>query len=186
MELLEIIGDTSNTVFWHIANVFALIAIFDGSRRMFQKSYSRSSIIFVVFGFSYCMGISGLSFYLANTFESLSETSNTIENLPEDWGKDLAPEDREKKTKIIASVNFKQTGALGKYVDVAGEWQSYCPSENDVLKRTELIDSDCQIRNMSTQNRNAAWYWIVSSLIAVCLGFIASHKKLGKDFGFAR
>ena len=82
MELLEIIGDTSNTIFWHVANAFALIAIFDGSRRIFQKSYSRSSIIFVVFGFSYCIGISGLSFYLANTFESLSEPLLPLEYFP--------------------------------------------------------------------------------------------------------
>ena len=173
---------------WSITNVLALIAIFDGSRRIFRRVYTKSSITFVLLGFAYCFGTSAYSFYVANSLEIFSEPSSELTNfekLPEDWGQNRTPEDREKITKKIASSFFVQGGALGNYVDNSGVWKSYCPTDSDLLKRQEKVDFECQARILIQQNLNTGWYWIVSSFIALLLGFVAAHKKLGKDFGFA-
>ena len=139
-------------------------------------------------GFTYCLASSGYAFYQANFLEELAEPSKILyapTNIPEDWGIELEPEDRKEKTTLFARTYFERSGSIGRYVDTTGTWQPFCPTDTDLIKRREVVDFECDIKHVIAQNRKTAWYWIVSSMIALLFGYIASNEKLRREFGFA-
>ncbi len=171
----------------YVLNVFALLAIYDGMRRIFMKKISKSVFAFLAIGLAYCLGSSGNSYFMANALESLktpNEELRKLGKLPVDWGADLLPEVRAERTNNIAQVYFKEFGKYNRVTDLNGKWRSFSPTEKDIKSRDKVIAQRIETKIIIERLKDISIYWVISMFVAILLGRISAHPKLGKEFGF--
>ncbi len=181
INLSEYIGE----FFKIFISLFAIIAIFEGTRCISKNGISRKAINLILFGSLICFGWSAIHFFIAYTMEDLSSIpykQELFNELPDDWAKDIEPERREKNSRALAAVNFSENGKLGNYFDNYGKRVAFCPTEDDIALRDLKINTECIVNNVVVRSYENTWQWIIYALIAACLGWMASRKEFEKYF----
>jgi len=187
MDFFQDFYNVFDTGFKYVLNVFALIAIYDGVRRILLKKYSKSVFVFIVIGLFYTLGSSGYYYFMANILTSLESPKENLQkhgSLPDDWGIELALADRVERTQNIARVYFKSFGKFSRVVNFEGNWQPFAPTEADIKSRDEAIAQEVELKMIIQRLNSSSLYWLISTLVAALLGWASAHPKISRELGF--
>lgn len=156
----------------------ALLALFEGVRRVASRQTTRATIALVVVGLLGCALRIGLSFVMANAAGDVAEAHGrlTVSELRPDWGADLSPADREKNSRAYAATAFKDKGLRLEYFTQAGERKRFEPTDNEMRERDFSVSLFQQIEDSALHSRNQA-IWLTVCTIVVTIAGIALGMK---------
>src|SRR5690348_2468691 len=93
-----------------VLSVFALLATFEGTRRIAGHGSKRNAAFLLGAGLVLCALKGGVATYTATQAGSLADQGRPVPELAQDWGAELSPQEREKSSLAYASVAFTSTG----------------------------------------------------------------------------
>lgn len=132
-----------------------------------------------------CIGLGAMNYWVSTTMEHLSALSNQLprvtKQLPDDWGTGNPPEEREKSSRIIASMAYVDSGRIFKYVDRAGTWREYSPTSEDALRIRERTESIVRTSMQAAESLNSAVRTWAAGFVALVLGLVVGY--LGRKKG---
>jgi len=120
-----------------------------------------------------------MNYWVSTTMEHLSALSNQLprvaKQLPDDWGAGNPPEEREKSSRIIASMAYVDSGRLFKYVDRSGVWREYSPTSEDASRIRERTESIVRSSMQAADSLDSAIRTWVAGLVALILGLTIGY-----------
>ncbi len=124
-----------------------------------------------------------MSFWVAKMTGSLLPTTALVfdKQLPPNWGSDSPPEQREKSSRTIASLAFRESGRLIKYVDRDGIWREYCPTSEDASLIAEKAKVQAGLKSVSEHSFDSAIRMWTAAGTALVLGFVVAVTKRSVD-----
>lgn len=128
-------------LFTTVATATALIAIFEGMRRLSHFGKNRLAITYVVCGALWCTGGATLPLYISSITQSSAEILRKTQSteLPKDWGSNLSPEERERFSLSYASTTYATSGTLIQYFDLSGSQKTFSPSQSQLHEREDEV-----------------------------------------------
>jgi hypothetical protein len=175
--------------FLHFLNVFSLIAIFDSTRRIFQKKFSKLAFILLIIGTVYSLGLAGYSFFMSNLLVDLEKPRlESLQNampLPDDFAIDLPVAERAKRTQNIAEIYFKEFGEYSRIINLEGHWQPFVPSPQDIKAREEKVAQAVDLMHVIRKHELTVKYWLISFFVSIFLGWVAAHHKYRSQLWFS-
>ena len=128
-------------LFKTVATAAALIAIFEGVRRLSQFGRNRLATTYVICGVIWCAGGVAVSLYVSSASQALAEAMRKTPSteLPKDWGSELSPEVRERSSLSYASAIYSSSGTLVQYFDLAGSRKIFSPSQRQLREREGAV-----------------------------------------------
>jgi hypothetical protein len=174
--------------FLHFLNVFSLVAIFDSTRRLFQKEFSKQVFILLIIGSVYSLGFAGYSFFMTNLLSDLEKPRlESLQNsmpLPEDFAIELPLTERAKRTQSIAEIYFKEFGEYSRIINLDGQWYSFVPSPRDIKAREEKVAQKVDLMHSISKHELTVKYWLISFFVSIFLGWVAAHQKFRSQLWF--
>ncbi len=95
------------------------------------------------------------------------------------WGEDLSASERAKKSRMLASVIFIESGRRMEHFSNSGERVLFAPEERDVSMRSKQLHLDEQLRLQGQRFLLLAIAAIIAPVMAAGIGF----RWPGKDAG---
>jgi hypothetical protein len=148
----------------------ALIAAFEGARRIAYDGVTRKRVLVVAAGLIWCAILSALQFYVS-TVDSLKLNLTHATELAADWGKDLPPTQREESSRTRASVAYTSTGTLVDYVEASGVRKKYAPTQAELREREKVVALNQQLDTLSQNAYASGFRLILFPLFALLFGW---------------
>lgn len=158
---------------------FALLAAFEGARRIVSGRRTRSALLLVVAGVLWCAARGALALYVAGSLASIDPEAMSPRELTQDWGAQLPPIEREKASLAYAGVAFKATGELLQYFHQSGERRRFTPNQEEVRERAAAVQLRERLEQTSAQAQSQGLRWLLSVLVAVVAGIVVGAKNDG-------
>ena len=175
----------SDLVIWTVIWVACLVWLYQGGHALAMRSCARPVALRAIAGGFVCIGLGAMNYWVSTTMEHLSALSNQLprvtKQLPDDWGAGDPPEEREKSSRIIASMAYVDSGRLFKYVDRAGVWKEYSPTSEDASRIRERTESIVRTSMQAADSLDSAIRTWVAGFVAFVLGLTIGY--LGRKKG---
>ncbi len=172
-----------------IIGVYALIAIFEGTRRLATDKDTVSAIKLITIGSFFCLSWIGLNLYTTMNLNLLYKPS-TVEvsevKLPENWRDDLPALERELNSKTYASLNYLKYGVLLDYISIDGTRQPYCPKPEEILSRKQILEDQIKLESAIGYAYTEIFKWLISGVIAALLGWCIKYPTVWSKLGFTK
>ncbi|RCS59391.1 hypothetical protein [Parvibium lacunae] len=172
---MQIVDLLFNWVAWPIIFLTSSLWLYQGGYALATRSFAREAKIRMILALLICIGFSGYYWtlnYLYSHTKLSPGTTSTYSQLPQNWGEDSPPADREENSRIIASIAFVESNQLLKYVDRSGDWKEYCPTLEDAKRIRQKAELRTASSIASNQSFNSAIRVLVFGVVALLLGFI--------------
>jgi hypothetical protein len=159
----------------------ALLAAFEGARRIAGSRRTRTALVLIAVGVVWCAVKGGLALYVARSMETMveAERNRTINELSHDWGSELSPAEREKSSLAYARVAFNSTGRLIDYFNQSGERKRFTPNQDQLRERDATVELWQRAENTSVRAQSQGLRWILSLLVALIAGIAVGAKNDG-------
>jgi hypothetical protein len=180
MEWLKWWSSAAEFVTWQAIMVGTIIWLYQGAYDLATRTNLRKATLRVLAAGAVCIGLGVMSFWVAKKTGSLLPTSVTIfdKQPPASWGEGSPPEEREKSSRIMASLAFRESGRIFKYVGRDGVWREYCPTPEDATLIAEKAKVYANLATVSEQSFDSAIRMWATGGTALLLGFgVAMIKK---------
>ena len=157
----------------------ALLAAFEGARRIAKGKITRGAVLLIAAGVLVCAAKGGIALYVANDLDELghSEERLPMGELPETWGANLPPAEREKGSIAHAGVAFTATGTLLRHFGPSGERKLLVPTQDQLRRRDEIVQLKTQMELTAEHLRTQAVRWPTSVLVALLFGVYVGRRK---------
>src|SRR5438309_1304403 len=125
----------------------ALLATFEGARRIAVGRRTRASLLLVAIGSSWCILYGGIALYVARSSEKALEMARNsgINELPRDWGSQLPAATRERDSLTHAAIGYRSTGPLLEYFNQSGERVRFSPTQKQLSEREATVEAHQQL-----------------------------------------
>ena len=164
-----------------IGGASAFICLFEGTRRIYAYGISRKAVLMTAFGAAFCFMYAGFSYWKHHALKDIAQTLQRKmfpDDLPADWGKDLAPDKRETSSLAIARMAFVESGTLRTYFGSDGERKPFAPTQEDVRRRDFAVVTQARLDDAIRNNFFDALLWVIWGLVAAIFGYGVSREKL--------
>jgi len=177
MTIIKYWADVASAVVFYAAHVGVVVLLFHCGRNFVHRLELRKTVIYTLVGFALVIGESASDFYVGKLTADVGSLlkPRVHEQLPRNWASEKAPEEREKSSKLLASMAYTDSGRILDHVDRSGDWHPYCPTSEDA----ELIRERVAVK---TQNELTVEGLYRSSLNTLALGFTSI--LLGAGYGW--
>jgi hypothetical protein len=165
-----------NLAFESFAMMAALIAIFEGTRRLACDGTTRKRILAVMAGLIWCALLSAFQFYIS-TADSLKMKPLDATELHADWGKALSPTQREESSRMRASAIYSSTGILVDYIAASTERKKYAPTQDELKQREATVIVNQQLDTMSQGAYANGFHLILFPLFALVVGWAVGREQ---------
>lgn len=105
-------ADSANAILWQVLVIGSLILLYQGARSLVMRTeVKRASLKMLAVGI-FCAVLGLANVWLGKTLETLipEKMGRVVGPLPEDWGAEAPPEEREKNSRAMASLAFVASG----------------------------------------------------------------------------
>ncbi|MBS1984295.1 MAG: hypothetical protein JST16_08985 [Bdellovibrionales bacterium] len=177
MTIIKYWVDVASAIAFYVIHAGVVILLFHCGRNFVHRLEMRKTVIYTSVCLALVIGESASDFYVGHLMEEVGSLlkPRVHEQLPRDWANDKAPEDREKSSRLLASMAYTDSGKILEHVDRNGDWRPYCPTSEDA----ELIRERVAVK---TQNELQVEGQYGSSLNTLAFGFTAI--LLGVGYGW--
>ena len=179
MEWLQLYADLAFAVVLAFLFPWVAVQIYEGARRHWSIPKKPGGIGLIVSGLLIACTFAALSAILAIVVSSMNSPFEEVV-LTEDWGTapGFTPELRVEQSTGIARLNFKFTGKQQRYMNLDGEWMQFCPDDEAVASRDEIVYVRAQIDAGIEGLYTATFGWMIFVLVPVVLGRLAAQGRL--------
>jgi hypothetical protein len=159
----------------------AVLAAFEGARRIAGGRRTRTAALLVVVGVSWCALKGGVALYVASSMGTLveAERGRTMNELSQDWGSQLPPLEREKGSLAYAGLAFNSTGRVLEYFNQSGERKRFTPNQEQLRERDAAVDMWQRLENTSAEAQRQGLRWLLSALVALIAGIAVGARNDG-------
>jgi len=163
----------------------ATIAVFEGTRRISWGRSGWKTAALLFFGIGALIVNAGSLAWGASVLESTLCVLNQKlpPTIPESALAQMAPQEREEKTRLIAQIAFGNAGALITYISATGQQVRYAPSEKEIRDRESLEVSLMQTRTRLEFIRTQVWIYMLAAISAIAAGLYARLGTKGRREG---
>jgi hypothetical protein len=157
----------------------ALLAIFEGVRRIASRRRTRTAIVMATVGLLWLGLKAGIAFFVGQSLNELRrpvDTSAAVAPLREDWGANMPGPERERAGTARAAAVFLTSGHLVDYFDQTGQRRQFSPNQEQIRKREETVRLAERLRGTSEYSLAQGVMSIVSAVVAVVLGAAVGAK----------
>jgi len=174
MAWIEWWADAANVIWWQVVVVGSLIWLYQGARSLVMRTETRRATLKILVAGVFCAALGSMNLWVAKTLGTLiPQKAGGIDGpLREDWGAEAPPEEREKSSRIAASMAFVASGVLIKYVDRAGTWRDYCPTVEDRHRIADEARVRAQVSAQSEEAYSSAVRTWAAGITALLLGWL--------------
>jgi hypothetical protein len=165
-----------------VAAAGAVLLIYKGAAGLARKEQRRRALLHIGYGALICLAFAGKSLWVSHVMEGLLDQevkskANTLAEFPETWGADLKAADREKKSIVVASIVFRESGRFRRYVTKDGVWQVYSPTSEDIAERDFIVETRVKMNALAEDGYETGLRWFGLAVAAAFLGLRASWKR---------
>jgi len=147
---------------------------------MVADGVHRKALLMASFGAAFCAMFAGFSYWKHNSLKEVAQTlqrSVSPAELAADWGKNLAPDQREASSLTIARLAFVESGTLSNYFDKTGERKLFLPNQEDIRRRDFAVVAQARLEDAIRANYHDALLWVIWGLVAPIFGYAVSRKR---------
>jgi hypothetical protein len=164
------------------------ILIYEGARRWRQFGVTRRSMFVLIPGMVCALTSAALSAYVSyevGTWRTgiSQEHLDKIRTTPKDWGTDLPAAKRESYSRSLAANYLAETGLIRTFVDIEGTWRDYCPTQEDIKHRDQVVALRLQQRHVTQLGWQKSAGWLAACVVAFLLGWFQVFKPESKTEG---
>ena len=164
-----------------IAAAGVVLLIYNGALDLARKQQRRRALLHISYGLLICVVFAGKSLWVSHVMENFLDQDaksklNTLAEFPQNWGADLTPADREKKSRVVASMVFHQTGRFRRYVTKDGIWQVYSPTPEDIAIRDIAVENRTKMEALAEDGYETGLRWLGLAVAAAVLGLRANRR----------
>jgi hypothetical protein len=164
----------ADVLIWPIA----VVAAFEGMRRIRNGRRTKEAVLLLAFGLIWCVAKGGLTLYMGATANELRQSGNIpTHQLSDDWGRNMAPAERESGSLAYARVAFLSNGVLLDYFTQSGERKRFAPLPEDVRERDSTVQLWQQFDDGWEHAYKTGVRMIVSALVAMIAGAVVGAKS---------
>ena len=150
----------------------ALIAVFEGSRRLARGERGRTVVGWMAGGVIWCIANGALAFYVYSSMESLALDPNyPTSELRDDWGSKFSPNEREKSSSAYAAMIYFSYGTIVSYFDRSGNRELFVPTQDQIRAREKSVALKQQMTHLSDDAYSRGWRWFLSVAVGVLIGW---------------
>ena len=160
------------------ASACGLFLLLEGTRRMRANGLDRRAALIVGVGAFACLADVGGSLWFHTVFDSIAHRQPSYivpMEMPDNWGANMAPKDREESSLTLARARFDDTGTFRDYVDRDGLRKRYSPTEKDIKDRDIILASRVQFDMAARVSRRDGVVLFALMLAAIVGGAWASR-----------
>jgi len=160
-----------------VAGAAALLLLFEGTRRLVAYGAHRKAALIFFFSFSACIVYGALAYQKYADLKSralLSQPKTGAKPAVANWRQATNPEKREQLSMTLARQTFKESGALGPFVDRNGETRTFAPNQQDLLDRERVVTYQSRAESAARASLAEALLWLIAGLVAIVLGVVMS------------
>jgi hypothetical protein len=175
------LDDWGRFVFDIVVLTCALLAAFEGARRIAKGKMTRGAMLLIAAGVLVSAAKSGIALYVANDLDELAHSEERLPmgELPETWGANSPPAEREKGSIAHAGVAFTATGTLLRHFGPSGERKLFVPTQDHLRRRDETVQLKTQMELTAEHLRTQAVRWPASLLVALLFGVYVGRRNDG-------
>jgi hypothetical protein len=121
-----------------------LFLLFEGTRRIRANGLHRKTALIAGFGAIACLAYMGGALWFHSVLDSIAHRQNNYivpMAMPDSWGANMTPEEREEHSLTLARARFNETGTFRDYFNRDGLRKRYSPTEKDIKDRDILLAS---------------------------------------------
>jgi hypothetical protein len=159
----------------------AFICLFEGTRRMRAYGIHRTAVLLAAFGTLFCLAHVSFSYWRHVALKDMAQglpMKMFTDELPPNWGKQLASKERETSSLAMARIGFVESGKFRSYFDQAGERRKFSPSEDDIKSRDAAVVTKARLEDAVGRNFGDALVWLIWAIVAGAFGFgVAGDKR---------
>lgn len=185
-DLIKALYELSRPPVWlalhGVAAAGAVLLIYNGTVGLARKEQRRRALLHIGYGALICLAFAGKSIWVSHMMEDLLDQegkskANTLAEFPENWGADSNPNDREKNSRVVASIVFRESGRLRRYVTRDGVWQVYSPTSEDITQRELAVETRVKMNALVEDGYETGLRWFGLAVAAAFLGLCANWKR---------
>lgn len=182
MDAIHAWVSVSGFIGWYAAMIGCLLWLFHGGKALATRNRSRRVVAEVLFAGAFFLVMGTLAYKMTDLMEGtrsqLSAPLSAPVQLDESWGGELPQNDRDRYSRMLASVAFIHHGVIVKYFDQERGWKEYCPTPDDRLQIQERAQLDARLQESAENGRRQAEGFWISGLMAFFFGLI-HHRVQG-------
>lgn len=155
--------------------VFALLWLFEGSRRLASNGIEKAAVSMLAVGLVLSIALSGVAYVKYRMVSRVIETQSqpvlaTFVPLPDDWGGKCCKSTLEPESRKLVQGAFVESGQLHTYFDSTGQRIAFTPTEKDLREREERVVSNARIGDSAQARLSEAMYAAVAALLSLLFG----------------
>jgi hypothetical protein len=169
--------DWLDFLFKTVATGAAVIAIFEGTRRLSQFGRNRFAATLVICGVLWCSSGVAVLIYVSSGSRTLADVLKKTPSteLPTDWGSKLSPDARHRSSLSYASTIYLSSGMLVQYFDLDGSRKLFSPSQQQLREREDAVVTLEQLEALVGSARDLAFRLGILALTATLFGWWAGR-----------
>lgn len=158
-----------------LMGVFALLLLFEGTRRLALHGISRSTVAMLVGGLLLSVAIGTMAYLrhrmVADAIATLSRPVFAKHvPLPDDWGGKCCKSTLEAESLRLVQAVFVESGQLHTYFDSSGNRIPFIPTEKDIKEREVRVVSNDRLENASQARLSDAVGTLIAAIFSVLFG----------------
>jgi len=160
----------------------ALVGVFNGTRRLACKKSRWDGLTEFSVSIILAIGLAVSSFIQyqnALDLQVASKVPTASEPLDEEVRPSLNPDEETHRAMTLANAThaFQYSGVIREHLASDGTWIEYCPTEEKIKKRDELVSLQTYLEVVTEDWRSAVIYWIVPVFMALLLGLLTGRRE---------
>ena len=179
MGILHELDGIASFIWEHAVFVVSIILVYASTSELVARGNRRNAFAALISGVLLMVLMASLSLWVSHAMSSINKmlsTPNPIE-LPTSWGANQTPEAREKNSRSFASVTFTSSGKTVKYFDRESGWQRYCPTNEDLALREQVISLKHQSKQLAEDSYTVVFDWLTYGMVAAGLGVFSGRRR---------
>jgi len=156
-----------------------LFILFEGARRMRANGLHRKAALIAGIGAFSCLAYVGGSLWFHSVSDSIAHPQAYIVpmEMPDGWGANMTPEEREEYSLTLARARFNETGTFRDYFSREGLRKRYSPTEKDIKDQDILLTSRVLFDMAARVSRRDGVVLLVLMLAAIVGGFWGARAR---------
>ena len=166
----------------------ALVGVFNGMRRLACRKHKRDGLTEFSVSMILAAGLAVASFIQYQNVLDLkvaSKIPSASELLDDEIRASLNPHDDVHRAMTFANARhaFQYSGEIREHLTYDGTWIEYCPTEEKIRKRDDLVSLQTYLELVTEDLRIAVVYWVVPVFVAFLLGLLTGRREKGRASG---
>ncbi len=166
-------------IYWAAVYVFALVSLFDAARRLAEHGFQRNPMWLTIVGAVLCIAFSTIQFFFYHVEDDLltSMKRDSYISLPDDWGKNMQPNERERASVSYVTAAFMGTGKLLDYFTASGGRRLFAPSQDQIRQRESAVRVQTQLEDQKDTLLRNAVSWLLYGFLAGVGGWLTGRNR---------